>query len=480
MFWLSKADWFVLRPVSCVLAGLLVVWGLAAMRRSPLRAGLMRVASGIALAAALLFTLYQYSPATNKSADVVRNLGPALSGIWSFRMETVIGALLLVCFALVGVVCTPVSTQRRAPDASILCAVLGAILAISAKHLLLAFVGLELLAVAALLSQTRPSTRVAIVSAFAAGLFAYGTALLQFGTGGMAVLGIEAVSRPGLRAPEGAALLGGGAILLALLLRLGTTSFPYVRMRNLRLDATATIHLVLSTTTVLLVGMAAAPRIPHELLHLLPVLAAVVVLGGEVAALRRGSLDQTLATLAIAQMGYMLVGFAALCLGAGPIDAGTAIRALLLFAASFGLAWLVLAITVARLRPAGSTGDTDLRGLARTHPWSALLLVIALLSLVGTPLSLGFWAKWQLLAATLQAGLPLLAGIAILATMIGIGSTFELIHAICFAPVPEGSPARPSTEGLATNATLALVGGLLLAIGAFPALIFDTLVHVRL
>ena len=44
----------------------------------------------------------------------------------------------------------------------------------------------------------------------------------------------------------------------------------------------------------------------------------------------------------------------------------------------------------------------DLAGLSVSHPGAALLMVLFLFSLIGIPLTAGFWAKWQVVYGVLD------------------------------------------------------------------------------
>ena len=45
----------------------------------------------------------------------------------------------------------------------------------------------------------------------------------------------------------------------------------------------------------------------------------------------------------------------------------------------------------------------DLAGLSRSRPGAALLMVLFLFSLIGIPLTAGFWAKWLVFFGVLDA-----------------------------------------------------------------------------
>ena len=129
---------------------------------------------------------------------------------------------------------------------------------------------------------------------------------------------------------------------------------------------------------------------------LLAILAVLTMFVGNLMALRQKHLFRLLAYSSVAHAGYMLVGLA---VGNVGVVGGTS--AVLFYLAAYGLMTIGV---FALLRGAGSdvrpleTID-DLRGLSYTHPSTALLLAICLLSLTGLPPTAGFLGKLNLFLA---------------------------------------------------------------------------------
>jgi NADH-quinone oxidoreductase subunit N len=129
---------------------------------------------------------------------------------------------------------------------------------------------------------------------------------------------------------------------------------------------------------------------------LLAVLAVLTMFVGNLMALRQKQLFRLLAYSSIAHAGYMLVGLA---VGNVGVVGGTS--AVLFYLAAYGLMTLGV---FALLRGASSNEHPlqsieDLRGLSSTHPATALLLAVCLLSLTGLPPTAGFLGKLNLFLA---------------------------------------------------------------------------------
>ena len=103
-------------------------------------------------------------------------------------------------------------------------------------------------------------------------------------------------------------------------------------------------------------------------------------------ALPQQNTKRLLAYSGIAQIGYMLVGFAAAS------ASGTAMVLFYLVAYVFGNMGAFLVVE-AVARAEGSESTAACRGLAQRSPLLALAMLLFLLSLGGIPFVAGFWAK---------------------------------------------------------------------------------------
>jgi NADH:ubiquinone oxidoreductase subunit 2 (subunit N) len=108
----------------------------------------------------------------------------------------------------------------------------------------------------------------------------------------------------------------------------------------------------------------------------------------------------------------------------------------------------------------------DYRGLARRHPWAAGLLAVFMLALTGIPPLSGFWAKYYVFLAGIQAGLTWLVVVAVISSVI---SAFFYLRVLVVAYLQEPAevearPGRTPALGLA----IGLAGLLTVAIGLAP------------
>ncbi len=202
---------------------------------------------------------------------------------------------------------------------------------------------------------------------------------------------------------------------------------------------------------------------PHHPTLLIALLAAATMTLGNLAALWQKDVRRLLGWSAVAQSGFALMAIAAM--PTSP-DARTS---LLLFLATYAIANLAAFAVVIELR--GRTTLKDYAGLARSAPGPALVLILALLSLVGIPPLIGFFGKFMLYRSTLQGGLGWLAVVAALNSAISLFYYLRVAGTIVF-----GQPAEAVHRlGRATNALVWLSGALLLAGGLAVELLVDAL-----
>ncbi len=127
--------------------------------------------------------------------------------------------------------------------------------------------------------------------------------------------------------------------------------------------------------------------------------AALSMTIGNIGALVQQNIKRLLAYSSIAHAGYILVAFAA--------AQQTGISAAIFYTASYAAMNVGAFIIVAHLASRGERYVTldDYAGLGRRSPALAAILTIFLLSLIGIPITGGFFAKFYVFSAALQANL---------------------------------------------------------------------------
>ena len=141
--------------------------------------------------------------------------------------------------------------------------------------------------------------------------------------------------------------------------------------------------------------------------------AAVSMTLGNLGALVQTNIKRLLAYSAIAHAGYLLMAFAAAPLAG--------ISAAMFYAAAYTAMNLGAFIVVSHFANAGERYVTldDYTGLGRRSPGLAAVLSVFLISLIGIPVTAGFFAKFYVFSAALKADLVGLTIIAVINSAIG-------------------------------------------------------------
>ena len=133
------------------------------------------------------------------------------------------------------------------------------------------------------------------------------------------------------------------------------------------------------------------------------IVAAVSMTVGNVLALRQSNIKRMLGYSGIAHSGYMLVGVLAGTTGGSMMSDGPA--AVMYYVFIYGLANLTAFALLGLLRTRGRPCETlrDVAGLLRDAPGPALLMALAMFTLMGLPPTPGFWGKLSLFGSALAA-----------------------------------------------------------------------------
>ncbi len=158
-------------------------------------------------------------------------------------------------------------------------------------------------------------------------------------------------------------------------------------------------------------------------------IASMVV--GALGAIMQTDIKRMMAYSSIAHMGYALAGLAA----------GTQQGALGVMIYMTGYIFMgagAFAIILLMRRDGQSaTRIADLQGLSRTHPMLALGLMVMMFSMAGIPPLAGFFGKWYVFLAAVNAGLIPLAVIGVVMSVVGAFYYLRIIKIMYFEDTDE-------------------------------------------
>jgi len=147
---------------------------------------------------------------------------------------------------------------------------------------------------------------------------------------------------------------------------------------------------------------------------------------GAFAAIGQRNIKRLMAYSSIGHMGYALVGLAA---NSEAGVRGVVIYMLIYLAMTLGTFAFILAM---RRREGNVERIDDLAGLSSTNPVMATMLTVQMFSLAGIPWLAGFFGKWYVFLAAIDANLYALAIIGVLASVVGAFYYIRIIKLMWF------------------------------------------------
>jgi NADH-quinone oxidoreductase subunit N len=351
-------------------------------------------------------------------------------------------------------------------------ALLGVMVMISSANLITVYMGLELLALStyALVALDRDSRfgseaamKYFILGSLASGLLLYGMSLIYGATGSLDLATISA-SLTGGAGDSMLLTFGLVFIVIGIAFKLGAVPF-HMWVPDVYHGAPLAITLFISSVPKL-AGLALAIRLLDNgliSLHadwqsMLVVLAALSLLLGNVVAIAQTNIKRMLAYSTISHMGFMLLGI----LAGTPEGYAAAMFYAIAYAIMSAGAFAVIILLSNGDREADQLDD--FKGLARRNPWHAFLMMMILFSLAGVPVFLGFFAKWQVIAAALSAGF---VGLSVLAVLTAVVGAFYYLRIVKLMYFDEPENDAVITAPVDFRAVLTINGVAVLALGIF-------------
>lgn len=352
-------------------------------------------------------------------------------------------------------------------------AVLGMMIMASANHLLVVYLGLELLALSmyALVALDRDNGRGSeaamkyfVLGAVASGLLLYGISMLYGLSGKLDITGVATY----VAAQD---VMANIPLLFALVFVVAGIAFKFgavpfhMWVPDVYQGAPTAVTLFLGSVPKI-AALAMLFRVLAESTaaaqpgwaQMLLVFGLVSILLGNVVAIAQFSLKRMLAYSTIAHMGFILLGTIS---GEQGYSAALFYTITYALTAAGGFAILIL------LGRAGFEAETldDIKGLNERNPWYALMMMLFLFSMAGIPPTVGFYAKLSIIQAVMQAGYLWPAVFMVVVSVIG---AFYYLRAIKMMYFDKPDDTAPITAELDFNVLISVNGILMLVLGLFP------------
>lgn len=350
----------------------------------------------------------------------------------------------------------------------VLFATLGMMVLVSASHFLTLYLGLELMSLClyALVAMHRDSfiaTEAAmkyfILGAIASGMLLYGMSIIYGVTGSLALADIAHVIDGGML-NNTVLSFGLVFIVIGVAFKFGAVPF-HMWLPDVYQGAPTAVTLFLAAAPkvaafamlirLMVDGLGGVQDAWQDMLIMLAVLSMIV---GNLVAIAQTNLKRMLAYSTISHVGFLLLG----------VLSGTAegYAASMFYTLVYALMTLGGFGMILLLSKQGFEAEeiTDYKGLGKTQPWYALMMLILMFSMAGIPPLAGFYAKLTVIKAVVDVNLIAVAVIAVLMSVIGAYYYLRVIKVMYF-----DAPEQQLTVQVSAPARIIFSSNVLLVLG---------------
>jgi NADH-quinone oxidoreductase subunit N len=328
----------------------------------------------------------------------------------------------------------------------------GAMLMAVSAGLIMLFLGLEIMSISlyvmAAYHRRRSQSGEAglkyfVLGAFSSAIFLYGVALVYGATGSTQFQEMANFLAANSLSNNGVLLAGMGLLIVGLGFKVAAVPFHFWAPDVYQGSPTPFTGYMAAVAKA--AGFAGLLRVLNQGLisqqvnwrPVIWVMAVLTLLVGSVLALAQRDLKRMFAYSSISQAGYVLVGVEAAS------NTGTSAALFYLFTYTFIIIGTFAVVSIIQGRGEARTDLGAMRGLSRTRPLLAAVMLVFLLAQAGVPFTSGFLAKFYVIEAAVQKGQYSLSIIAMLAA--AVAAFFYLRVALLMYGAPAGvSPAEVS------------------------------------
>jgi NADH-quinone oxidoreductase subunit N len=331
---------------------------------------------------------------------------------------------------------------------------------ISANSLIALYLGLELMSLAlyVVAAFNRDDMRASeaglkyfVLGALSSGMMLYGASLLYGFAGTVTFPGIAAAVTA---APSTGVIFGLVFLMVGLAFKMSTVPFHmwtpdvYEGAPTPVTAFFAAAPKVAAVAITVRVIITAFPAITTQWQQIIVFISIMSMALGSFAAIGQINFKRLMAYSSIGHMGFALVGLAA--------GTPAGVQGVMLYMAIYVLMTLGTFAAILSMRVNGKYIESiaDLSGLASTRPLMAFFLAMLMFSLAGIPPLAGFFAKWYVFFAAVQAGLYVLAVIGVVTSAVAAYYYLRIVKIMYFdeaaAPFDRAAPAVQAVLAVTT------------------------------
>lgn len=355
-------------------------------------------------------------------------------------------------------------------------AILGMMVMISANNMLILYVGLELLSLSLYglvalnrdsLKATEAAMKFFILGALASGLLLFGISFIYGATGGS--LQLDKVFLYIYQSGGGNATLlifGLVFIVAGLMFKLGIAPF-HMWVPDVYEGSPIAVTMIIGTITklaaivfIIRFLIAGLVILSDQWSLMLLVLGVLSLFIGNIVAIAQTNIKRMLGYSAIANMAFVVFGLLTVSVDGLTATLFYMIAYVITAIAGFGVLTL--------LSHDGYECETinDLRGLSRSHPVYAGMLLLVMFSLAGIPPLVGFYAKFRILEALIDIGYLKTAIYAVVMSLIGAFYYIRVVKVMYFDK--QELSLLVADASLTTKVVLVINSLLILILGVMP------------
>jgi NADH-quinone oxidoreductase subunit N len=354
----------------------------------------------------------------------------------------------------------------------------GMMVMISGQNMLTIYMGLELLSlcVYALVALDRDNPKATeaamkyfVLGALASGMLLYGMSMIYGVTGSLDLLTIsaglahtQALNPAFMESPV--LLLGLVFIVAGIAFKFGAVPF-HMWVPDVYQGSPTAITILIGSIPKF-AGYAIAIRLlvlglfplMSDWQDMLMIMAILSIAIGNVTAIAQTNLKRMLAYSTISHIGFLLLGLLSGSLNGFASSLFYICAYVLMSLAGFGM------ILILTRKGHEAENLDDLKGLNKRSPWTAFLMLITMFSMAGVPPTIGFYAKFTVLQAALQAGFIWLVVFAVIMAVIGAFYYLRVIKLMYFDEPEDASVIDAPLDAriiLSFNAMALLIIGLM-------------------
>lgn len=394
--------------------------------------------------------------------------------------------LVIVVGLLAFLMSSPYLKRERAETgeyyALLLFSLAGQCLMAAANELMMIFIGLEISSIATYIMagylrddkrNNESALKYFLLGSFATAFLLYGIAWIYGITGSTNLVQIrEALATPAVRGAM--PLVGTAASLMLVGFAFKVSAAPFqVWAPDVYQGAPAPVSAFMSAgpkaaafAIFLRVYMTAFESIAPRWEPVLWWGALLTMIVGNFAALTQSNVKRLLAYSSIAHAGYVLVAVAA--------HSEIGVQAAMFYLAAYAFMNVGAFAVVTHIAGRGESRVRveDLAGLGSRQPVTAALLSIFLLSLIGVPLTGGFFGKFYVFKAALDANLVWLTVLGLLNSAVAAYYYLRILVVMYMHEPPEATEGlQPLSVGIQTTLWASAIATLIL--GIFPGFVLD-------